>query len=531
MSGFLGSYAWAVSGRKTTSGNPIIYSGPQMGFSVPAIIAECSIDAGNLKVSGMTLPGVPGVMIGRTPRHAWSAQVGHAHTVDHYLESPSAARRHRLEIIEVAGEPDVRLPIYRTERGPVIHPMPFSPETHDPSEPVISWKYSHWGYEAETVAGILGFATSRSLEEFEGTARKLGVSMHICYADRDGTIAYMMTGREPVRPDGEYRLPQGFLPGVPPAEWNAGAIRPMVTDRNPRSGFYSGWNNKARPDYPNAPNNFEYYFGPFHRAHVVDEYLAGRRRFSFEELRDMALYISATDSFGDGGNPWAFVADTFGEAVRENPSPERLAALEMLESWDGHFVPGGPAGWLAAADLADEWLLAKTWIDEALWLTFADELGEDRFAEENKTLLFNMILHASGRDASGTTNGYDWFSNVSDPSTPQTLPAIAVEALDRALAVLGNRPWGTGARPSIEFVHDLIGPLHAIPYLSRSTYAQCVEMGPEGPTRVESMFPLGPSGDIRMRTDGYPEFSPYFFSMTPGFDAFVHRPFPVRERE
>jgi penicillin amidase len=41
----MGSYAWVVSGEKTSSGNPILYTGPQMGFSVPSIIAEGSICA------------------------------------------------------------------------------------------------------------------------------------------------------------------------------------------------------------------------------------------------------------------------------------------------------------------------------------------------------------------------------------------------------------------------------------------------------------------------------------------------------
>ena len=36
----MGSYAWVVSGKLTDTGNPMIYSGPQMGFSVPAIVAE-----------------------------------------------------------------------------------------------------------------------------------------------------------------------------------------------------------------------------------------------------------------------------------------------------------------------------------------------------------------------------------------------------------------------------------------------------------------------------------------------------------
>ena len=52
----MGSYAWAVSGDKTASGNPIVYSGPQMGFTVPSIVTEGSIRGGGLEISGMTVP-------------------------------------------------------------------------------------------------------------------------------------------------------------------------------------------------------------------------------------------------------------------------------------------------------------------------------------------------------------------------------------------------------------------------------------------------------------------------------------------
>ena len=34
----MGSYAWAVSGDKTASGNPMIYSGPEMEFPMPSIV-------------------------------------------------------------------------------------------------------------------------------------------------------------------------------------------------------------------------------------------------------------------------------------------------------------------------------------------------------------------------------------------------------------------------------------------------------------------------------------------------------------
>ena len=72
----MGSYAWVLSGEKTASGNPILYAGPQMGFSTPSIIAEGSIITPDLRISGMTVPGLPGIIMGRTPKHAWSIQVG-----------------------------------------------------------------------------------------------------------------------------------------------------------------------------------------------------------------------------------------------------------------------------------------------------------------------------------------------------------------------------------------------------------------------------------------------------------------------
>ena len=128
----MGSYSWVVAGKHTVSGNPIIYSGPQMGFSVPSIVLEGSIRAAGLEISGMTVPGIPGIIIGRTPHHAWSMQVGHAHTVDFYIEDPGDVTLNRMETIKVAGESDVTIPVYRTNHGPVVNPLPYDPGTYDP---------------------------------------------------------------------------------------------------------------------------------------------------------------------------------------------------------------------------------------------------------------------------------------------------------------------------------------------------------------------------------------------------------------
>ncbi|MDZ7833579.1 MAG: penicillin acylase family protein [Desulfobacterales bacterium] len=547
----MGSYAWVVDKDKTASGRPIIYSGPQMGFSVPSIVMEGSIEAAGLNISGMAIPGLPGIVIGRTPHHAWSMQVGHAHTVDYYFETPAEVTFHRTETIKVAGQENVEYPVFRSDHGPIISPRPYDPAGYNPAEddPLIAWRYSHWGKEFETIKAFLNLARAQSMDEFGAALRNVAVSQHFCYADQDGNIAYWMSGMDPERPDGfDYRFPQGML--GPQAEWNADELKPLSTDRNTEQGFYCGWNNKSSPDYPNSLNNMSYFFGPFHRAHVIEEYLESHDNLTFEEIRDLALNIATTDSIRDGGNPWAFVETYFRDAVNKNQTSERTRALAIMDGFDGHFVKGGKDKWMDGKDRSDAWMLANIWIQEVIDLTFTDELGNENSgvydpeaAEndnnvydadtenpekwKNPTVLFNVILHGLNPD-SAISNNHSWFDNVGTPDNVETAEGIIVTALDRALDKLGGRSWGVNKRGVIEFKHELLGEVvHTIPFASRSTYAHCVEMGGSGPRRIESMFPLGQSGSILAGPNGEPQLDGNFLSMIEVFYTFAHRDFPT----
>ena len=547
----MGSYAWAISGDKTESGNPIIYSGPQMGFDVPSIVMEGSIDAAGMKVSGMAIPGLPGIVIGRTPHHAWSMQVGHARTVDYYFEpEPSEVENYytsRMETIEVAGQDSVVIPVYRTPNGPVVNPVPFNPANYDPTNngPIISWRYAHWEKEFDNLQSFLELARAESMDDFGEALLGVAVSQNFCYADRDGNIAYWMSGVDPIRPevdnDGnpvDWRLPQGMLSD--PVYWDADNRKPLSADRNTEQGFYAGWNNKAEAGRVNAINNTSYSFGPFHRTHVLNEYLLASDILTYEEIRDLALYIATTDSFGSGGNPYAYVEENFRAAVQNNPTPAREEAIEILGAFDGHFVAGGEENWVDGMDRSDGWILADAWIREVLRLTFADELaGSQEYDADTRSFrstitYFNVLLHALAGDDASLVKQYDWFQNLADPEAPQTADEIIVAALDAVLVELplNDRPWGADQRGEIEFNHRMFNaPVHTIPFASRSTYAHVVEMADYGQSRIESMFPLGQSGTILLDGNLEREFDDHFFSMTEVFDDFSHREFPVFETD
>ncbi len=525
----MGSYAWAISGERTSTGNPMLYSGPQMGFEMPSIASEGSIRGGGLEVSGLHVPGLPGIAVGRTPHHAWSAQVGHAHTTDYFLDSPASAVFHRFETINVLNSDPVTIPVFRTWHGPVISPMPFNPAEEPPY--VVSWAYANWGHEADAVDALLAAARAESLDDFFAAVELIGVSQHTTYVDRDGNIAYAMTGFDPIRaPGADPRFPQI---GDGTQEWT-GEYRARASDSNCGRGFYGGWNNKASFDYLNAPNSA--YYGPFHRAHVVEDYLSTHENLTFEEVRDLALNIATTDSFGGGGNTWSFVDDAFKAAVDANSSPDRDAAIAMLDAWDGHFVAGGPAAWRFGPDRADAWVLQDAWIKEVIRLTFEDEYaaaGMD-YTHEKTHMLFNVLLRALAGGDAALPVYYNWFQDKLASGKPTTPNEIVVLALDNVMAEMGLGPYGA-ERGVIWFglplLANLLDPafaqIHSIPFSSRSTYAQVVEMGENGPVRIESMFPVGANGNLWFDGFIYPVFDPSYFAMAPFYDPFLPRPFPL----
>ena len=525
----MGSYAWAVSGDKTASGNPIVYSGPEMGFSTPSIVMEGSIRGGGLEVSGMTVPAIPGIVIGRTPHHAWSLQVGHAHTQDWFIEAPQSVFFHRTETFYPAGGEPVNVDYYRSHHGPILNPFPYDPENPPPY--AVAWAYAHWGHEADMPEALLDLARAESMAEFDVGVEKIASSQHTTYVDRDGNIAYWMSGWDPIRAPGvDPRFPQI---GDGTQEWT-GERRPRVHDSNTEQGYYGGWNNKASVDYNSPPNNLWYNNGTAHRAHVVEDYLSTHDDLTFEQVRDLALNIATTTGMMGGGNPWSFVADDFSAAVAADSSPDRDAAIAMLDAWDGHFVAGGPDHWVSGTLRADAWVLQEEWIREVMRLTFEDEFimaGLD-WTDQPMILSFNVLLHTLAGQ-----NYYDWFQDKSASGKPTTADEIIVLALDNVITDMGLGPYDV-ERGYIWYSHMLlseldppIGPaftdMHATPRSQRSTYAHVVEFGEDGPVRIESMFPLGQSGHIGFNGTFDPVFDANFFSMVPYYDAFAPRTFPL----
>lgn len=83
----IGSNNWVVSGDKTISGKPLLANDPHLGLTSPAIWYFAHIEAPKLQVIGATVPGIPGVVLGRNTNIAWGFTNTDPDVQDLYIEA------------------------------------------------------------------------------------------------------------------------------------------------------------------------------------------------------------------------------------------------------------------------------------------------------------------------------------------------------------------------------------------------------------------------------------------------------------
>src|SRR5262249_17978028 len=64
---------WVMSGKKTADGKPLLANDPHLQPSAPGIWYLTQLITPTLHVAGVTIPGVPGIMLGHNDSIAWGA--------------------------------------------------------------------------------------------------------------------------------------------------------------------------------------------------------------------------------------------------------------------------------------------------------------------------------------------------------------------------------------------------------------------------------------------------------------------------
>jgi len=438
-----GSNNWAVSGKLSATGAPLLAGDPHLPPSMPGIWYQVGLTLGDRTVRGASLPGMPGVYMGQNDDVCWSFTNVMGDTQDLFVERVEGDRYLfedewlPLEVVreEIAVKgrdaPEV-LDVRISHHGPIVNEALGA----DDAEPLaLRWSALD---EPTSFKGMFELHRIRTGPELVALLEgHTSPASNLVWADRHGSIGYKLIGRLPLRKGGCPDLPKPGWSGE--FEWE-GTIpyADLPEESDPERGYLITANNRiVGDDYPH---------------HITSEWLDGYRARRIEQL------LRASDEHDVEGFE-AMQSDNLSipglEAARRlgRLSPKRqreVSALERLRSWDGRLDPDSIAGT----------------IYQAFLLRLAREFA--RAAIGDRDLCERWLDRADNGFTPHVTSPWRWHSHLmklweegDEELIGRPWDELALEALAGALDDLTDRfgpdpaAWRWGHVHEMEFPHPL----------------------------------------------------------------------------
>ena len=387
---FPGSNNFAVSGALTADGRAIVADDMHLGLRAPNIWFRARLrwpDArapgGKVDVQGVTLPGLPLVVVGSNGHVAWGYTNSYGDYLDWALETPCGEHDaasscatvdvHRERIL-VAGAEPAELDVRETRWGPILHDLP--------GGKVLSLRWTAH-LPGSVNLGLMDFARAADLDAALALADRTAIpTQNLVIGDAKGRIAWRLLGPLPGRTEGcrttdlvaSAPTAQVVLPAAtadstattpapqPCRPW------PILTDRSPEAGSPAidrAWTANARivsGDPLQRIGDGGYDLGA--RQRQVRDGLQAKQRFDERDL----LAIQLDDR--------ALLMTQWWELLRSLPDATTPALRELAEAardWQGR----------ASADSAS-YRLVRAWrlavhgrILDGLVAPARAEMGED----------------------------------------------------------------------------------------------------------------------------------------------------------
>ena len=449
----IGSNNWVVSGAHTVSGKPLLSNDMHLGHQMPNLWYEAHLQGGNLDVAGVTLPGLPYVIVGHNQSIAWGFTNVGPTVEDVYVETFNAdgqyltpegwkSPEHRNELIHVKGQPDVSLDVVLTRHGPIVSEL-VPGETR---KLALRWTLYDGIHNP-----FLEVDAAQNWEQFRRAFSALDApAQNVVYADVDGNIGYQATGKIPIRASGDGSLPANGADDSD--EWTAYIpFDQLPSAFNPASGILATANGRVTPDgYPNSISSE--WEAPWRAARIY-RVLESGRKFSAADM--LALQ---TDIYSDADRHFA---EQFVYAVdhAKNPSARARQAADLMRPWDGRMTADSAAPAIEAQARSE---LTRLLLEPKLGPAPPDPKQAEAMLNwksyrwgMQSVWLENVLLHQPTRWLPSAYPNYDELlaaavdAAVSVPDAPKTLS-----------------DWHWGSFNPVEIQHPVLGK---IPILRRWT--------------------------------------------------------------
>ena len=337
------SNEWAVDGRHSATGAPLLAGDPHLAFSFPGIWYLVRVDMPNRVLAGATAPGVPFLVLGHNGKIAWTFTTTGADVQDIFIETPAGANQYqtptgpqpfavREERIGVRGQPEQVLTVRETRHGPVISDL------DNAGGPIMAVAMGNLAPDDTAASGLLALNRATTVDQARAAAQQISSPVQNLLVADARTIGLFVTGRVPIRKAGDGSAP---VPGDGSHDWIGWAAGDRLPHETaPASGRLVNANEPVwPPGFPIFMGRDT--FGDW-RARRIRELLKQSDRHTAADFA--AMQVDVGDDFAVQVLPVLLaVPSTSGAAAK---------ALDLLRGWDGRAVMDSPAP-----------LIFNAWID------------------------------------------------------------------------------------------------------------------------------------------------------------------------
>lgn len=331
----IGSNNWTVNATKTRDSAAILCNDPHLNLTLPSIWYEIQLTAPGINTYGVSLPGIPGVIIGFNENIAWGVTNTEWDVLDWYkikwadnnkntyiLDGKKMNVTYRIETISVRDSMTIVDSVKYTTWGPIVYEDAKSPKYGL----AMRWLV-HNTQSPEELESFYELDKAKNFDEYYAATNKyVKPAQNIVFASNNGDIALRILGKMPFRAKGQGKFimdgsvtDNGWKNTLPNED------NPIL--KNPPTAYLTSSNqNTTAPDYP-------FYYGGNY-----DDY---RGRYINRRLSHMDS-ISIEDMMKLQNDPYSIFAEEALPALLNQLDPMNLNTSERkiydeLKNWKYSF--------------------------------------------------------------------------------------------------------------------------------------------------------------------------------------------------
>jgi penicillin amidase len=434
----LGSNSWAVSGKKTNTGHPILCNDPHLGLTLPAIWLEVQLSGPGEDVYGVSIPGIPAVIIGFNDRIAWGTTNGEDDVKDWYkLRYSPDHRRYQfdgqwldldrsVERIGVRGKGIFTDTVWRSLQGPIVFDDHWKEGEAGHAGEALSWGISA---PSDEMLAFIQLNRAKNYSDYLAAIRHYSCPVqNFTFADRNDTIAINHEGKMAVKWPGQGKF---ILDGSRPTDLYRTTIPKDSLPHlvNPACGYVLSAN-----QHPTSPGYPYYYNGRYmeDRANRIKQLLDSGGVFDIERMKKIQL-----DDIS------AFAVEALPLLIRrvddQAISDRERTILESLSKWDGSYGLDEPNA-----------ILYEYWWNKVRSLTWDEPIFSGAGRQPDDRVLLDLI-----RDDPSSHYFRRWGTDQHDSADGIVRLAFqqAVAESD-SVKTKGVTTWGDGHRV---YINHLLG--------------------------------------------------------------------------